>query len=234
MKEAAFADFGKASMFYELIRSLVQKIFQDKILAGLVIVGILAIFVGGFGGNATDRIATGPRDARVHQESASAPAQAQQTGSKADKQANAPVSAINPALAKIDPPLATQFVTWWISSAMDFNPQTAVKHRQEAVAWVSPEAAPAYQAAFWPPEIADGITSGRITGSFTPTAVEAVASNPDGSIVVNVKGNLILQQGNRPAVQQLSTDYLVKRDTGGLRIAGLYNRAVLVPSNSVY
>jgi hypothetical protein len=117
---------------------------------------------------------------------------------------------------------------------MDFNPQTAVKNHQQALSWVTPEASAAYQGAFWPPEIADGITSGRILGRFTPSGVKAIASNPDGSIVVNVTGTLILQQGQKPAVQQLSTDYLVKREPGGLRIAQLYNRAVLLPGSSVY
>lgn len=215
-------------MLYELARSFVQKIFQDKILAGLVIVGILAIFVGGFGGEATDKIASGPRDNRV--KSATNPAQSNQVEeAKANPQKESPQAA-----AKLEPALATQFVGWWITSAMDFNPQTAVKNRQQAVAWVTPDVAPSYQAAFWPPEIADGITSGRIHGSFTPSSIKAIATNPDGTIVVQVMGQLILSQGQRPAVQQLVTDYLVKRDSSGLRIAGLYNRAVVVPGSSVY
>lgn len=212
-------------MVYEIARSIIQKIFQDKILAGLVIVGILAIFVGGFGGNVSDRAATGPREAR----------QAGNKGLQAQGEVKQEQSAqAKAATEKLDPALATQFVSWWIGSAMDFNPQTAVKHRQEAVGWVTPEIAPNYQSTFWPPEIADGIMSGRIRGSFTPGCVQATAANPDGSVVVNVTGNLILQQGQRPAVQQLSTDYLVKRDAGGLRISGLYNRAVLLPNSSVY
>jgi hypothetical protein len=117
---------------------------------------------------------------------------------------------------------------------MDFNPATVIQKRQQAMTWIVPEVAQSYQAAFWPSEIADGVCSGRIRGSFTPTSVQAVASNPDGSIVVNVTGNLTLQQGPRPAVQILSTDYLVKREAGGLRIAGLFNRSTPVPSSSIY
>jgi hypothetical protein len=221
-------------MFYELIRAIVQKIFQDKILAGLVIVGLLAIFVGGFGGNVTDRIASGPREDRKGQK-----AGAEKSLPSAAKEAKAETSgkaaAAKPSVQeKLEPALAAQFVGWWIGDAMDFNPATVIQKRQQAMTWIVPEVAQSYQAAFWPSEIADGVCSGRIRGSFTPTSVQAVASNPDGSIVVNVTGNLTLQQGPRPAVQILSTDYLVKREAGGLRIAGLFNRSTPVPSSSIY
>lgn len=218
-------------MFYEIIRALVQKIFQDKILAGLVIVGILAIFVGGFGGKATDRIAAGPRENRNTQ--SAGPKEAQLPNAK--EQDSKKAAPAKPAVQeKLEPALAAQFVGWWIGDAMDFNPQTVIKKRQQAMTWIAPAVAQDYQMAFWPPEIADGICSGRIRGSFTPTSVQAVASNPDGTIVVNVTGNLLLQQGPRPAMQVLSTDYLVKRDASGLRIAGLFNRATPVPSSSTY
>ena len=221
-------------MLYEIARSIVQKIFQDKILAGLVIVGILAIFVGGFGGGSSDRVATGPRDARTTAQTGDRHTAAVNHEKPQSKQEKPQASLPAPAAAKLEPTLATQFVGWWIGTAMDFNPQTAVQNRQQATTWVTPEVAPNYQAAFWPPEIADGILSGRVRGSFVPTSVQAIASNPDGSIVVNVTGQLSLQQGPRPCVQNLSTDYLVKRDSGGLRIAGLFNRASVVPGNSVY
>ena len=225
-------------MFYELARAFVQKIFQDKILAGLVIVGLLAIFVGGFGGGATDRIASGPRESRQNSQAAQGSAAQSHSG----HEAKGPGPASSPAQQQqspaantaLEPSLAAQFVTWWLGSAMDFNPQTAQKNRQQALAWVTPEVAPSYQAAFWPPEIQDGVLTGRLHGSYTPTSVQAIASNPDGSVVVQVSGQLMLQQGPRPAIQQLSTDYLVKREAGGLRISGLYNRTYTVPGNSVY
>jgi hypothetical protein len=220
-------------MFYEIVRAIVQKIFQDKILAGLVIVGILAIFVGGFGGNTSDRIAAGPRDARKAQEAAQKQA-AGSAGQAKEQSSHKTAEAKSASPDKLDPALAAQFVGWWIGDAMDFNPQTVIQKRQKAMTWIVPTVAQDYQAAFWPPEIADGICSGRIRGSFTPTSVQALASNPDGSIVVNVTGNLLLQQGPRPAMQILSTDYLVKRESGGLRIAGLFNRATPVPAASTY
>lgn len=231
-------------MLYELARAFVQRIFQDKILAGLVIVGLLSIFVGGFG-TATDKIKAGPREAR--QTSSASPAlgqgsagpgpASQQQGGK-EGQASQPQprqgQSQQAKIAVLEPQVATQFVSWWMGQSMDFNPQTAAKNRQQAAGWIKPEVVPMYQAAFWPPEVADGIVSGRLRGSYTPVSVQALAQNPDGSIVVQVNGQLVLQQGPRPAVQQLSTDYLVKREKEGLRIAGLYNRTMVLPSSSIY
>jgi len=221
-------------MSIEIARSTIQRIFKDKILAGLVIVGVLAIFVGGFGSNPHDRVKSGPRESRSAEQSRS---QSQVSKPSAQEVKQAPqqpkVESATPALTKIEPALAIQFVEWWVVRAMDFNPETAIKNREEAMQWITPETAPSYQAAFYPAEITDGITSGRIQGSFTLSAVRAVAANPDGSIVVNVTGNLVLQQGQAPVVQQLSTDYLVKREPGGLRIAGLYNRAMLLQGSGM-
>ena len=224
-------------MFYEIARAIVQKIFQDKILAGLVIVGFLAIFVGGFGGGserAGKAKLAAEQKAHSSESGEAKPASAADNNDAKKPPTQGQAEAAIAQAAKIEPALATQFVSWWITVSMDFNPQTAVKNHQQAMSWVTPEASAAYQGAFWPPEIADGITSGRILGRFTPSGVKAIASNPDGSIVVNVTGTLVLQQGQKPAIQQLSTDYLVKREPGGLRIAQLYNRAVLLPGSSVY
>lgn len=235
-------------MFYELARAFVQKIFQDKILAGLVIVGFLSIFVGGFGGghgHSGDRIATGPRGERTaskgqQEEEEDAAPQKQATPrnqgqhSQASPKPTGSSPTKNAAKEPLSPKFANEFVTWWIGKAMDFNPQTAAQNRQEALQWVAPEVQASYTQAFWSPESADAILTGRVRGSFTPTSVNPIAANPDGSIVVNVTGQLMLQQGPRPSVQNLSTDYLVKRETGGLRIGGLFNRAVSVPGNSTY
>lgn len=215
-------------MLYEVARSIIQRIFQDKILAGLVIVGFLSIFVGGFG-TATDKIKSGPRESRKEVKAGDSSPAAQNNAAKPEKSKGQEA-----AVSKLEPQVAAQFVGWWMNQSMDFNPHTAAASRQHAAAWILPEVAPNYQAAFWPPEIAEGILSGKIRGSFTPQSVTPIASNPDGSIVVQVQGQLVLQQGPRPAVQQLSTDYLVKREKSGLRIAGLYNRSMVIPGSSVY
>lgn len=185
---------------------------------GLVIVLILAIVVGGFGGGGTDREPTGPKQSHAP---AADTAQPQTTPATA-------------ASAGLEPKLACDFVKWWLSGAMDLNAATAQKSHADAIAWMTADCVPAFQANFWPPELAEGISSGRVTASFTPTAVQAVAVNPDGSVVVTVAGNLMMQQGPRPALHQFAADFLVRKDQDGLRVAGVYNRTVASASSSVY
>lgn len=203
-------------MFYEVARAAVQRIFQDKILLGLVIVGLLAIFVGGFGGG-SDKTVTGPRQ-EVNQAATPQPGQPQ---------------GANPN-SKVDPALAVDFIKWWVGTAMDYNPQTAGQSHSQAMSWMSPEAAQTFQSAFWTPDIAEGIKTGRISGSFQPSNVQATAANPDGSVVICVTGNLTMHQGQRPVVQQFIADFLVKKDLDGLRVSGLYNRSQVIPGSSVY
>lgn len=184
---------------------------------GLVIVLVLAIVVGGFGSGGADRAPTGPKEAKAPAAEAGTPA-ANPSG-----QSNA-----------VDPKLAGDFIKWWLAGAMDLNAATAQKSHSDAIAWMTADTVPAFQANFWPPELAEGISSGRITASFTPTQVQAVAVNPDGSVVVSVAGSLMMQQGPRPAVHQFVADFLVRKDQDGLRVAGVYNRTVASASSSVY
>lgn len=198
-------------MFYELARAAVQRIFQDKILMGLVIVMVLAILVGGFGGSGSEKAErgapTGPREV------------------EAAKPAHGP---------GLEPQLATDFIKWWLGTAMDFNAQTAQKSHSEAISWMTPETAQAFQANFWPPELAEGIGSGRVAASFTPSGVQAIAANPDGSIVVTVTGTLMMQAGPQPATHQFVADFLVRKEHDNLRVAGLYNRTVAASGGRVY
>ena len=216
-------------MFYEIIRALVQKIFQDKILFALVIIGLLAIFVGGFGGGGGDRVLPSARQQKDGmKESASQEAEeAAQEQKAAAPAAQSPGKAQDGALA---PNLAKDFISWWIGLAMDYNAHTAASNHQSAFNWMTPEASQAFQGAFWTPEIANAIAGGSLHGSFTPTQIKAVASNPDGTVVVQVQGHLVLHR----SMQQVNADFLVRRESSGLRVAGMYNRSTAIPGSSVY
>lgn len=193
-------------MFYELARAAVQRVFQDKILMGLVIVLVLAILVGGFGGSGSEK--------------------AERSAPTGPREANVPPPPENRPSAGVEPKLATEFISWWLGSAMDFNPQTAQAHHSEAIAWMTPETVQAFQANFWPPEFAEGIASGRIMASFTPTGIQAVAANPDGSVVVTATGTLMMQAGPQPVQHQFVADFLVRKEQDSLRVSGIYNRTV--------
>jgi hypothetical protein len=185
-------------MFYEVARAIVQRIMRDKILLGLVVIGFLAIFVGGMGSKDEPALATrGGAD----------PASGQQTPAQG-----------------LDPKLATDFVKWWLQGAFDFNPSTAIPSHQEALGYMTEQAMGPFQATFWTPQMAQGVTSGQIVGAFHPVSVQAEAINPDGTVVVGVSGTLVMQAGGQPQTQQLDAEFLVVKYPDCLRVAGMYNK----------
>ncbi len=206
-------------MLVELIRTIVQKIIQDKILMGLVIVAVLGIFVGGM------TMGDEKKDSPKHEE----PAQA------AEKPAGAapPATAAAPAST---PKLATDFISWWLGSAMDYNASTAQQSHAQAIGWMTPEAAQTFQANLWTPQISEAVTTGKMVAAFQTTGVQAQAVNPDGSIVVAVSGTMVIQSGGQqqPVVQQILASFLVRQDKDGLRVAGLNARTSVAQGSSVY
>lgn len=209
-------------MLYELIRTIVQKILQDKILLGLVIVAFLGIFVGGMtmGDGKTDTKT--PTGSAQHQ--AAAPQQQQQQPQAAQQQGG----------QTITPKLACDFTSWWLQSAMDYNAQTAAANHNQAAAWMTADAAATFGQNYWTPQIAEAVTTGRLVAAFTPTGVQAQAVNPDGSVVVGVAGTMVIQSGGQPVPQQFLASFLVKQDQDGLRIAGVNARTGILPASGVY
>jgi hypothetical protein len=194
-----------SSTFIDLIKPAMKRILYDKLLLGLVIVGLLGIFVGGFAIKDQSPSSAKLDDAKV-----------EQTVSSASRSTVAPTS----------PALAVDFVKFWMGKSMNYSGASALKSHQEAARWMTPEALQVFQSVLWTPDIAQGIASGEIIGAFQPISVQAEAVNPDGSVVVGITGTLILQRRGRPSTHQLQTDVLVAndQDNSGLRIAGLYNR----------
>jgi hypothetical protein len=208
-------------MFYELARALIQRILRDKILLGLVVIGIFGIFLGGMGsseepasaskGSPVSRPAGGP----------GAPAGPQSdAASLASNDPNAPADG-----QPVDPKLATDFLKWWLSGAFDYTPATATESHKLAFGWMLPETQAAFQSAFWTPEIAQGVQQGTVVAAFHPSTVEASAVNPDGTVVVTVSGSLVIQSTGQPVTQQILTDFLVTKNQDGMRVAGIYNRS---------
>jgi hypothetical protein len=127
----------------------------------------------------------------------------------------------------LTPQLASDFVRWWISKSMDYRMDTAAASHKEAVGWMLPDAASAFEQLYWGDHIKQGISSGQIVGSFQPVSIMPLATNPDGTVVVTAVGTLVIQQsGQQPAAQQITMDFLVKKSGDGCRIAAFFNRAV--------
>lgn len=195
------------AVIYDLVRAIVQKVLQDKILMGLVVIGILAIFMG---------------TSSMRDESASKSGEHEQAVEPAKEQSS-----------ELDPALATQFLNWWMPNAFDYAPSTAIHSHQQAFAWMTADAQRSFQTAFWTSEVAAGIASGKISASFSPAKIQAEAVNPDGSVVVGVSGMFTMQNGGPVLNQQLQTDFLIRKVPQGLRVAGIYSRMVQAEGSSV-
>lgn len=217
-------------MAYELIRALVQKIMQDKILLGLVVIGVLGIIVGGANMGTDEKVSSKAsiereKEAALHAQQAAPPGHPAPPGQPATPPPAAAASPAAPANA-IDPKLATGFITWWLTGAMDYHPRTAAESHQQAMGWMTPEGQRDFSTLLWTPKIAEMVTSGQVIAAFQPTAIQAQAINPDGSIVIGVTGTVVIQgQGQAQATStQFLGNFLVKQDGDGLRVAGLYTR----------
>lgn len=223
------------AMIQEIIRAIITRIMQDKILMGLVILGVLAVFVVPNVGSDEKPAGHGSNAGNTPAESAHAVGQGQGAGTTAQSPEAAAPGAAAPNPNQVDPKLAEDFVKFWMGGAMDYNTTSAANSHKEAAKWMTPEAEQAFTSNFWSPEIANGIASGQLRGAFQPISVQPQALNPDGSIVVAMTGTLVLQQSTvRPVTHQIVMDLLVRKETDSLRIAGLYNRSYVMQTNSPY
>jgi len=204
-------------MIYELVREIVSRIARDKVLMGLIVILVLGSFWSGMQmkhgeEGAYDRPVDIPQaqESRVEQK---------------------PTQEAQP---QLDGNLACDFVKWWLTSAMDYSAASSQQGHSKAFGWMTPDAQQTFKTAFWSPDIAAGIADGRIKAQYHLSSVQAVALNPDGSVVVSANGTFIYQSGGHPSSQQMQTDYLVRKEPSGLRIAGLYNRVAPLMSSSTY
>jgi hypothetical protein len=208
-------------MAYELVRTVVQKVLQDKILLGLVVICILGLFVGGMTMNDEKGDKKGDKEQAAEQAPAGDQQQPQQQAAAVP--------------GKLTPDLAANFLGWWLQNgAMDYNAPTAIQSHQVAMQWMTPDAANAFQNSFWTPQIAESVATGRLVAAFQPTGIQPQAVNPDGSVVLGVTGTMVVQTGAQPAVQQFSGAFLVRQEPEGLRVAGLDARGSAIPGSSVY
>ncbi len=202
-------------MIQDIIRALIQRIFRDKILMGLVVIGVIAVFMTGMDSGHEPPLEGDRAQAQEEAEQPPPP--------------GAPEAAAKPPEAQkqaVEPTVACDFVKWWLGGAMDYHAGTANKNHDEAFKWMSPDAAETFKSSFWNEGIAQGIAQGTLVAAFQPVTVEAEAINPDGTVVITVKGTLVMQYAGQPSTQPLQTDFLVRKEPEGLRIAGVFNRAI--------
>jgi hypothetical protein len=218
-------------MFQDIIRLTVQRIFNDKILLGLLIVCLLGFFVGGFNHKEEPQPAIKGMETSVAPPSAPINNSAVQTQQSTTPQAG---GRNYPKSVELTPSLAVDFVKWWMKTAMDYSQQSAAESHEAASNWMAPEAYKAFAEAFWTPDLAQQISSGTTVGAFQPISVQAEAVNPDHSVVIGLTGTLALQAANgHPISNQIQMDVLVSKGATGLRITGVNNRVTSV-NPSIY
>ena len=220
-------------MFQDLIRNIVQKVLRDKILLGLFVIGVVAIFMcGGNDGDQSEKrrpsaSEVAEQQAQQQQAQQQQMQQMQQAAQMQQQQQQAAQPQAAPGKPSLDPTTAEDFVKWLVGGAFDYSRALAQKNHEEAYKWMTPEAKATFENAFWPPQIAQSVASGVLVGSFQPVSVQAQAINPDGTVVVSMKGTLVMQMsGGQPDVRQIFTDFLVRKEPQGLRIAAIYNRTL--------
>ncbi len=244
-------------MLADIIRATVQLVFRDRIVAGLVIVFILGIFFCGINskdGNghrflgkqgAADQAGSeqaggeGQQAGEKGQSAGQGPGagtgqgggQGQegaqgatsQTGQHPQQLAQTPQGAPQP---KLEPKLAVDFVRWWLTMALDYSITSPANHKK-AMAYAKPSVAKTFTQSFYTAEVMQGVANGTLAGSFEPVTVQAIAINPDGSVVVTVIGNLTLQSsGSQPVSQSLVLEFLVEKDPEGVHMAGFFNKTI--------
>lgn len=225
-------------MIQDILRAIIQRIFRDKILMGLVIIGILAVFMTGKQGNSElgDKLADPghptesaqqsrirPQDNAQARAGKTAPAKPQEQG-----QGQAPVAGSNATKARIDHSHAEDFVKYWVGPAFDYRVSHARASHEDAFKWMTAEAQQSFRANFWSEALAQGIETNQIIAAFHPVSIQAQAVNPDGSVVVALTGTLVMQQPQasiHPSTQNIIADFLVRQDPDCMRIAGVYNRS---------
>jgi hypothetical protein len=130
---------------------------------------------------------------------------------------------------KLEPKLAMDFVRWWLTMALDYSVNSAANHKK-AMAYAKPQVAKIFSQSFYTREVMQGVANGTLAGAFEPVTVQAIAINPDGSVVVTVIGTLSMQSsGSQPVSQSLVLEFLVEKDPEGVHMSGFFNKTITQP-----
>ena len=121
-----------------------------------------------------------------------------------------------------DPNMALGLVENWLPAVWDLSAGTAPGSQEKAIAYMTPECATAYRQNIWTADMAKQIQDSGLQSTFTAKKVSAGENQQDGSVVVFVEGEQILQVAGKPArARPVKMEYLVRKTADGMRIAGI-------------
>jgi tetratricopeptide (TPR) repeat protein len=118
----------------------------------------------------------------------------------------------NPKL-KPDPQVATNFVKWWLASALDYSPSTAASNHLKAAGWLEDHAKNSFDKTFW--SQSKGVGRNII---FIPSYFWPPVEKQDNTVVIGVFGDFIAQSDPKLSSQYVKLDLLVHKEPNAYRI----------------
>jgi len=127
-----------------------------------------------------------------------------------------------PAADFVDKGQAQSLVQSVLPLIWDFSSTTANQSQERAMTYMTSECAQNYRQNVWTAEVSQQVTGAGMTSSFSPRACDFVTNTDDGSVVIKVEGEQVLNlQGQPPRTKPVTMEYLVKKTPGGLKISGI-------------
>lgn len=121
-----------------------------------------------------------------------------------------------------DANMALNLVSSWLPVVWDLSAATAQASQEKAIAYMTPECANAYRQSIWTADTAKQVVESGLQSSFNAKKVSAGQNQADGSVVIYVEGEQILQVAGKPArARPVKMEYLVKKLPEGYRISGI-------------
>lgn len=126
------------------------------------------------------------------------------------------------AYAPVDTAAGMNLMESWLKYAWDMSAQTARQSQTTAMQYMTPDCAAAYKQNVWNDGLAKQIEESGLQSTFMRTSVKSGPQQPDGSLIVYVDGQQVLQvPGGEQKVRPVRVEYMLKQTTDGIRIAGI-------------
>lgn len=126
--------------------------------------------------------------------------------------------AYNPA----DERQSLDLINEWLPVAWDLSAGSASNSQEKFIQLMTPECAHAYRQNIWTQDMAMQVEQSGLRSAFTASHVTVGAHNQDGTVVILVRGEQILDvPGKGQQARAVNVEYLVKNTSEGLRIAGI-------------
>ena len=115
-----------------------------------------------------------------------------------------------------------QLIEQWLPKAWDLSAGSANQSQEEAIMYMTADCAAAYRQNIWTNDMANQVQESGLQSNFAATSVSVGSRKQDGSVVILVQGEQVLQvPGKGQRARHVNIEYLVKKTADGLRIAGI-------------